>query len=171
MEGDKRMKPKIDRACASFRFLGIGMLAVAAILAAHAAAAPRGSDMKVNAKVKAPDIIAVRVRHDMCPLCKELDPKFPEIIRNANDESVLFVTLDLTDQYVREFDQKQSHEEHTRQVGRAHVHECPRAALAGLIQIFAEPALLFERIPTTKQSPATAPRTSFPLPTPKNSRE
>ena len=98
MEGDKRMKPKIDRACASFRFLGIGMLAVAAILAAHAAAAPRGSDMKVNAKVKAPDIIAVRVRHDMCPLCKELDPKFPKIIRNANDESVLFVTLDLTDE-------------------------------------------------------------------------
>ncbi|MCH7993833.1 MAG: hypothetical protein IIB57_05235 [Planctomycetes bacterium] len=92
------MKTKIDHACAWLRFLGFGILAVAAILAAHAAAAPRGSDMKVNAKVKAPDIIAVRVRHDMCPLCKELDPKFPEIIRNANDESVLFVTLDLTDQ-------------------------------------------------------------------------
>lgn len=67
-------------------------------LAARAVAAPRGSAMKVTAEVKAPDIIAVRVRHDMCPLCKGLDPKFPEIIRNVNDESVLFVTLDLTDE-------------------------------------------------------------------------
>ena len=92
------MKTNIDRACASCRPIGIGILAVAAILAAHAVAAPRGSDMKVNAKVMAPDIIAVRVRHDMCPLCRELDPKFPTIIRNANDESVLFVTLDLSDE-------------------------------------------------------------------------
>lgn len=92
------MRNKIDHACASFRLIGLGILAVAAILTVHAVAAPRGSDMKVTAKVKAPDIIAVRVRHDMCPLCKALDPKFPEIIRNANDESVLFVTLDLTDE-------------------------------------------------------------------------
>ena len=92
------MKTEIDHACASLRLFGFGMLAVAAILAAHAAAAPRGSDMKVNAKVRVPDIIAVRVRHDMCPLCKELDPKFPKIIRRANEESVLFVTLDLTDE-------------------------------------------------------------------------
>ena len=92
------MKTKIDHACASFRFIGFGILAVATILAVRAAAAPRGSDMKVDAKVKAPDIIAVRVRHDMCPLCKGLDPKFPKIVRNANDESVLFVTLDLTDE-------------------------------------------------------------------------
>ncbi len=92
------MNNKIDHACASFRLIGFAILAVAAILAARAVAAPRGSDMKVDAEVKAPDIIAVRVRHDMCPLCKGLDPKFPEIIRNANDESVLFVTLDLTDE-------------------------------------------------------------------------
>ncbi len=92
------MNTKIDHACALLRLIGLGILAVAAILAAHAVAAPKGSDIKVDAKVKAPDIIAVRVRHDMCPLCKGLDPKFPGIIRNANDESVLFVTLDLTDE-------------------------------------------------------------------------
>ncbi|MCH8148430.1 MAG: hypothetical protein IH987_10615 [Planctomycetes bacterium] len=92
------MKTKIDHACASFRLIGFGILAVAAILTVHAVAAPRGSDIKVNATVKAPDIIVVRVRHDMCPLCRELDPKFPKIIRTANDESVLFVTLDLTDE-------------------------------------------------------------------------
>lgn len=98
MERNGRMKNKIDHACTTFRLVGFGVLAVATILAAHAVAAPRGSDMKVAAKVEAPDIIAVRVRHDMCPLCKGLDPKYPEIIRKANDESVLFVTLDLTDE-------------------------------------------------------------------------
>ncbi len=92
------MKTKIDHTCAWFRLIGFGILALTAVLAAHSAAAPKGSDMKVTAKVEAPAIIAVRVRHDMCPLCKGLDPKFPEIIRNANDESVLFVTLDLTDE-------------------------------------------------------------------------
>lgn len=60
------------------------------------AAAARGADRKVNAKVSSPGIIAVRVRHDLCPLCKELDPKFPELVRQANNESVLFVTLDLS---------------------------------------------------------------------------
>ena len=60
------------------------------------AAIARGREMKVNAKVALPEIIAVRVRHDLCPLCGELDPKFPEFVRQANDESVLFVTLDLS---------------------------------------------------------------------------
>jgi len=54
--------------------------------------------MKVIAKVGQPDIIAVRIRHDLCPLCKKLDPRFPDIVRDFNGQSVLFVTLDLTDQ-------------------------------------------------------------------------
>lgn len=62
------------------------------------AAAARGADRKVSAEVSSPEIIAVRVRHDLCPLCKELDPKFPELVRQANNESVLFVTLDLSSQ-------------------------------------------------------------------------
>ena len=32
----------------------------------------------------------------MCPVCQELDPKFPNLIRQTGRDSVLFVTLDLT---------------------------------------------------------------------------
>jgi|GEM_PF-3168464 len=92
------MKAKIDHAYVSFTVVGIGVLSLAAIIAAQAAAAPKGANMKVSARVKAPDIMAVRVRHDMCPLCKQLDPKFPEMIRRTKSASVLFVTLDLTDE-------------------------------------------------------------------------
>ena len=65
-------------------------------LATLAMAAPRGSSIKVTAKLTQPTIIAVRVRHDMCPYCKELDPKFPKFVRQVVDESVLFITIDLT---------------------------------------------------------------------------
>ncbi len=60
------------------------------------AAASRGAAIKVSAQVKTPDIIAVRVHHDMCPFCKQLDPQFAKLTRQTNNGSVLFVTLDLT---------------------------------------------------------------------------
>lgn len=71
-------------------------MAVFIFLTAVSAANPRGADMKISAQVETPKVIAVRIRHDMCPYCRQLDPKFPEVIRRAQDESVLFVTLDLT---------------------------------------------------------------------------
>lgn len=95
-----------------FVSVGLGSLALLVVVTAAAAGgvgegtakteqragAARGADRKVRAKVTSPEIIAVRVRHDLCPLCKELDPKFPELVRQANNESVLFVTLDLSSQ-------------------------------------------------------------------------
>jgi thiol-disulfide isomerase/thioredoxin len=81
--------------------LGIGIfLGLLAIVSPtlSAAAKAKGADMKVDAKVKVPAIIAVRVRHDMCPFCKELDPQLPGLVRDTGDAAVLFVTLDLSDE-------------------------------------------------------------------------
>jgi hypothetical protein len=66
--------------------------------AAKAAAAARGRAMKIVAMVAPPKIIAVRVRHDMCPFCKGFDPQFPTMVRKTKKESVLFVTLDMTNE-------------------------------------------------------------------------
>lgn len=90
------MNSKLNHPRNSFGLALLGCLAVAALSTALAAAAPRGANMKVSATVKSPNIIAVRIRHDMCPLCRELDPQFPKLIRQTNNDSVLFVTLDLT---------------------------------------------------------------------------
>ncbi len=65
------------------------------VLATSSVANPRGADMKVTATVESPRVIAVRVRHDLCPICKVLDPQFQKIVEETSD-SVLFVTLDLT---------------------------------------------------------------------------
>ncbi len=93
-----------------FKYLGASCLAGIAISAAFAsvdeqdhgakaaqdAATARGASMKVSAEVRSPDIIAVRIHHDLCPFCKKLDPQFAKLIRRASDDSVLFITLDLT---------------------------------------------------------------------------
>lgn len=69
---------------------------------AKAAARARGAKVKVNATVRTPDIIAVRIRHDMCPFCKGFDSKFPKLIRDAGKDAVLFVTLDMTTETTQE---------------------------------------------------------------------
>lgn len=93
-----------------FKYLGAACLAGIAFSAALAAvqeqgraakaaqdaAIARGASMKVSAEVKSPDIIAVRIHHDLCPFCKKLDPQFGKLTRRARDDSVLFITLDLT---------------------------------------------------------------------------
>lgn len=76
--------------------VGLGCLAGTVLCPTLFAAPPKGSTMKVSAKVEAPRIVAVRVRHDMCPVCRAIAPKFPNLIRQAGRDSVLFVTLDLT---------------------------------------------------------------------------
>ena len=92
------MQKKINHVRPSVWFIGLGCPAVVALSTALLGAAPKGADMKVSALVESPRIIAVRVRHDLCPLCKGLDPKFPTLIRQTNKDSVLFVTLDLSDE-------------------------------------------------------------------------
>ena len=64
--------------------------------AAQDAATARGANMRVSAEVKSPDIIAVRIHHDLCPFCKKLDPQFAKLTRRTSGDSVLFITLDLT---------------------------------------------------------------------------
>lgn len=92
------------RLCAVVGFRIVPIVAIIALSTTLVLAGPKGTNMKVSATVAAPDMIAVRIRHDMCPLCKALDPKYPEIVREFNGASMLFVTLDLTD----ETTQKQS---------------------------------------------------------------
>lgn len=64
--------------------------------AALATAAARGARIKVQAKPSAPKIIAVRIRHDMCPFCKGFDPQFPKLVEQTKEESVLWITLDMS---------------------------------------------------------------------------
>ena len=76
----------------------IGVMCVLTTLAVSAPSGPRGTDIKVSAKVELPAIIAVRIRHDMCPYCKSFDPKFPTLTLQSDSKSVLFVTLDLSNE-------------------------------------------------------------------------
>ena len=73
-------------------------LVIVLLSTATAVAPPRGSDMKVDAVVEAPAVLAVRVRHDMCPYCRALDAEMPELMKKSADQSVLWITLDLTDE-------------------------------------------------------------------------
>jgi len=54
--------------------------------------------MKVTAVVEEPAVLAVRIHHDMCPYCQALDAKMPELMKKSADQSVLWITLDLTDE-------------------------------------------------------------------------
>jgi hypothetical protein len=55
-----------------------------------------GSQLKVDARVQAPDIIGVRIHHDLCPHCKQLKPVFEKLNARVMDAPVLLVTLDLS---------------------------------------------------------------------------
>lgn len=90
------MRRRITRSGTWWGLVSLGCIALAVGSVDRLDAAPRGSDIKIAAPVKVPDVIAVRIRHDMCPFCKKFDPQFPALIRQAATESVLFVTLDLS---------------------------------------------------------------------------
>ncbi len=93
------MKKYLNRPRMTIAIIGLGCTAIVVASAAVAAvqsARDRGATMKVSAVARSPKIIAVRVHHDMCPFCKQLEPQYAELIRRTSDESVLFVTLDLT---------------------------------------------------------------------------
>lgn len=112
VERTRRMNAKSDHVGGLLGISGLLCLALAvfspalseagdkdqAAEAAKAAAEARGAKIKLNTPVAAPKIIALRFRHDMCPFCKNFDPNFPKLIRQSSDESVLFVTLDLTNE-------------------------------------------------------------------------
>ncbi len=69
--------------------LSLGLLALGAVAV--------GPDAREKTPgVEQPDLIVARFHADWCGACKELAPKFDSLKRAAADESVLFVTLDLT---------------------------------------------------------------------------
>jgi len=88
------MRARKSYGSAITRAVAWGLLAGTA-LTSIVAAGSRGASIKVTARVESPKIIAVRVRHDLCPICKSLDPRFDKIVEETKG-SVLFVTLDLT---------------------------------------------------------------------------
>lgn len=44
----------------------------------------------------APDVVAIKVWHPACPLCKSLDPRYASVVDDFDDGSVLFMTFDLS---------------------------------------------------------------------------
>lgn len=98
------MKKQLNRPRRSFVIIGLGctaMVVASAVVAGVQNAQDRGAAMKISAVSRPPKIIAVRVHHGMCPYCKQLEPQYVELIRRAKDESVLFVTLDLSSETSR----------------------------------------------------------------------
>lgn len=82
-----------------FAFLVIAALAPLSMAPAEERPASKGnagSQIKVEARVQAPEIMAIRIHHDMCPFCKKLKPEFERLNAKVMDASVLFLTLDLS---------------------------------------------------------------------------
>ena len=57
-----------------------------------------GSRFKVDLKSERPVLIALRIRHEMCPICKSIESRFDPIVTIANDNAILLVTIDLSNE-------------------------------------------------------------------------
>ncbi len=57
-----------------------------------------GSRFKVDLKSERPVLIALRIRHDMCPICKSIESRFDPIVTIVNDNAILLVTIDLSNE-------------------------------------------------------------------------
>ena len=71
------MNARIDRVCTLLVLTVLGCSAIVGVSTSLSAAAPKGADMKVSAKVEMPKIIAVRVSHDRCPFFRKSMPSSP----------------------------------------------------------------------------------------------
>src|SRR5262245_20967411 len=76
--------------------LATALLSISAAPGHSAPQEGRGTEHKVGAPLRPPEILAVRFHHDMCPHCKGLKPKFQALDALLADAPVLLVTLDLT---------------------------------------------------------------------------
>ncbi len=56
----------------------------------------RGRQFKVTAKAEMPSLIAVRVRHDQCPICISIEGDLDPALDFLNQNRVLVVTIDLS---------------------------------------------------------------------------
>ena len=51
---------------------------------------------RVAPAASTPDVVAIKVWHPSCPLCKSLDPRYATVVDAFDDGSVLFMTFDLS---------------------------------------------------------------------------
>lgn len=80
-------------------------LVVAVIAVAFVTAGVNGSpkdSTRPSASPKIPAVIAVRIHADWCGACKKLTPVYSQLKERTNDQPVLFVTLDMTDDATRQ---------------------------------------------------------------------
>ncbi len=87
------------------RATGACGLVVAVVAVAFVTAGVNGSPkdtMRPSASPKIPDVIAVRIHADWCGACKKLTPVYSALKEQSNDQPILFVTLDMTDDATRQ---------------------------------------------------------------------
>jgi thiol-disulfide isomerase/thioredoxin len=51
--------------------------------------------------VPGPRVLAVKLWHEHCPICKELDPSYTDVMQRFDESEVLFVTFDMSTQRSR----------------------------------------------------------------------
>lgn len=76
-----------------------GVFASTIALAQPNADAPARLDpsmMRVDVRASTPSLIALRYRHDLCPVCAAYEPRLREVVDFANRNDVLMLTIDLS---------------------------------------------------------------------------
>jgi thiol-disulfide isomerase/thioredoxin len=48
-----------------------------------------------------PRVVAIKFWHELCPACKQLDPRYAGVLESFDDGSVLFVTFDMSTEWSR----------------------------------------------------------------------
>lgn len=76
-------------------------LAAVVFVTAGVNGSPKDST-RPSASPKIPAVIAVRIHADWCGACKKLAPVYSELKGRTNDQPILFVTLDMTDEATRQ---------------------------------------------------------------------
>lgn len=61
-----------------------------------ATAPPPTDTPSQSATVQGPRVIAVKLWHEHCPACKELDPRYADVVERFDESEVLFVTFDMS---------------------------------------------------------------------------
>jgi thiol-disulfide isomerase/thioredoxin len=49
-----------------------------------------------------PRVVAIKFWHELCPACKQLDPRYAGVLDGFDDGSVLFVTFDMSTEWSRQ---------------------------------------------------------------------
>lgn len=57
-----------------------------------------GQGYVVDVRSRRPALIAVRIRHDSCPVCRSVEADFDPVLKLFNERDVLLVTVDLSNE-------------------------------------------------------------------------